>query len=68
MTLTLRSSARLSKLLQGAAADAGATVDENIVTVDEKANKVPGQLVAQQPPTHKAPADKVFVRALVEVV
>ena len=36
----------MSKLLQGAAADAGATVDEKIVTVDEKTNKVRGQLVA----------------------
>ncbi len=58
----------MSKLLQGVAADAGATVDEKIVTVDEKTNKVRGQLVALQPPTHNAPADKVFscmyIRAL----
>ena len=62
----------MSKLLQGAAADAGATVDEKLVTVDEKTNKVRGQLVAQQPATHKPPADKVFscmcIRALAEVV
>ena len=61
----------MSKLLQGAAADAGATVDEKLVTVEEKTNKVRGQLVAQQPATHKPPADKVFscmcIGALAEV-